>query len=130
LYAFLSTRTLVSASRVLLSAHRGRSVVIAAAALATVIAFTSSRWTLPTRRESSSDRARPKVLAVDDAVAEHPDLVMGHVGLPDIDGTEGIGDLRTLSRLVSREQLLREVWGPVYLRETQYLMVYAAQLRR
>ena len=37
---------------------------------------------------------------------------------------------RNVGRLVSREQLLKEVWGPVYARETHYLRVYAAQLRR
>lgn len=37
---------------------------------------------------------------------------------------------RNLGRLVTREQLLGEVWGPGYLRETHYLRVYAAQLRR
>lgn len=37
---------------------------------------------------------------------------------------------RNLGRLVTREQVLREVWGPAYEHETQYLRVYAAQLRR
>ena len=37
---------------------------------------------------------------------------------------------RNLGRLVSREQILREVWGPAYEHETHYLRVYAAQLRR
>ncbi|CAB4723385.1 MAG: response regulator [Actinobacteria bacterium] len=37
---------------------------------------------------------------------------------------------RNLGRLVGREQILREVWGPAYLHETHYLRVYAAQLRR
>ena len=37
---------------------------------------------------------------------------------------------RNVGRLVPREQLLREVWGPGYLREHHYLRVYAAQLRR
>ncbi|WP_134765730.1 response regulator transcription factor [Nocardioides sp. 1609] len=37
---------------------------------------------------------------------------------------------RNLGRLVPREQVLREVWGPAYLHETHYLRVYAAQLRR
>jgi two-component system KDP operon response regulator KdpE len=31
---------------------------------------------------------------------------------------------------VSREQVLREVWGPAYEHESHYLRVYAAQLRR
>jgi two-component system, OmpR family, KDP operon response regulator KdpE len=33
-------------------------------------------------------------------------------------------------RLVSQQQLLREVWGPGYEKETHYLRVYMAQLRR
>lgn len=37
---------------------------------------------------------------------------------------------RNVGRLVGREQILREVWGPGYLHETHYLRVYAAQLRR
>ncbi|MGB3762668.1 MAG: response regulator transcription factor [Ornithinimicrobium sp.] len=37
---------------------------------------------------------------------------------------------RHLGRLVPREQVLREVWGPAYEHEGHYLRVYAAQLRR
>ncbi len=37
---------------------------------------------------------------------------------------------RNVGRLVPREQILREVWGPAYEKETHYLRVYAAQLRR
>jgi len=37
---------------------------------------------------------------------------------------------RNVGRLVTREQVLREVWGPGYEHETHYLRVYAAQLRR
>ena len=33
-------------------------------------------------------------------------------------------------RLVSQQQLLREVWGPQYATETNYLRVYLAQIRR
>jgi two-component system KDP operon response regulator KdpE len=33
-------------------------------------------------------------------------------------------------RLVSQAMLLREVWGPTYTRETHYLRLYMAQLRR
>jgi two-component system KDP operon response regulator KdpE len=33
-------------------------------------------------------------------------------------------------RLVSRRELLKEVWGPQYEKETNYLRVYMAQLRR
>ncbi|GAB3791555.1 response regulator [Nocardioides ungokensis] len=37
---------------------------------------------------------------------------------------------RNVGRLVDRQQILREVWGPAYAHETHYLRVYAAQLRR
>ena len=37
---------------------------------------------------------------------------------------------RHVGRLVPQQQLLREVWGPGYERETHYLRVYVAQLRR
>jgi two-component system KDP operon response regulator KdpE len=33
-------------------------------------------------------------------------------------------------RLIPQRQLLQEVWGPAYRTETNYLRVYAAQLRR
>jgi two-component system, OmpR family, KDP operon response regulator KdpE len=38
--------------------------------------------------------------------------------------------VRNAGRLVSQQQLLREVWGPAYEHETNYLRVYLAQLRR
>jgi two-component system KDP operon response regulator KdpE len=38
--------------------------------------------------------------------------------------------VRNAGRLVSQQQLLREVWGPAYENETNYLRVYLAQLRR
>jgi two-component system KDP operon response regulator KdpE len=38
--------------------------------------------------------------------------------------------VRNAGRLVSQQQLLREVWGPSYENETGYLRVYLAQLRR
>jgi len=38
--------------------------------------------------------------------------------------------VRNTGRLVSQRQLLQEVWGPAYGRETNYLRVYLAQLRR
>jgi len=37
---------------------------------------------------------------------------------------------RNAGRLVTREQVLREVWGPGHHEEFHYLRVYAAQLRR
>ena len=38
--------------------------------------------------------------------------------------------VRNRGKLVSRTQLLHEVWGPSYSTETEYLRVYTAQLRR
>jgi two-component system KDP operon response regulator KdpE len=38
--------------------------------------------------------------------------------------------VRNSGRLVTQRQLLREVWGPAYESETNYLRVYMAQLRR
>lgn len=38
--------------------------------------------------------------------------------------------VRNRGKLVGREELLREVWGPAYATETHYLRVYLAQLRR
>ena len=38
--------------------------------------------------------------------------------------------VRAGGRLVAQKQLLREVWGPSYGTETNYLRVYMAQLRR
>jgi two-component system KDP operon response regulator KdpE len=38
--------------------------------------------------------------------------------------------VRNRGKLVGQRQLLHEVWGPAYHRETNYLRVYLAQLRR
>ncbi|MCV7191960.1 response regulator [Mycolicibacterium brumae] len=38
--------------------------------------------------------------------------------------------VRNRGKLITREELLREVWGPSYAKETHYLRVYLAQLRR
>jgi hypothetical protein len=37
---------------------------------------------------------------------------------------------RNVGRLVSQTEILQEVWGPAYEKETHYLRVYASQLRR
>jgi len=44
----------------------------------------------------------------------------------------GVLDLlvRNRGKLVGRKQLLRQIWGPVERKETSYLRVYMAQLRR
>ncbi len=38
--------------------------------------------------------------------------------------------VRNSGKLVTREQLLTEVWGPTYAKSSHYLRVYLAQLRR
>jgi two-component system KDP operon response regulator KdpE len=38
--------------------------------------------------------------------------------------------VRNRGKLVGRDELLKEVWGPTYAKETHYLRVYLAQLRR
>ena len=38
--------------------------------------------------------------------------------------------VRNEGKLVAQRQLLKEVWGPAYETETNYLRVYLAQLRR
>ena len=38
--------------------------------------------------------------------------------------------VRHRGRLVSRRQLLTQVWGPAERKDTSYLRVYLAQLRR
>lgn len=38
--------------------------------------------------------------------------------------------VRNRGKLVGRDELLKEVWGPSYTKETHYLRVYLAQLRR
>jgi two-component system KDP operon response regulator KdpE len=38
--------------------------------------------------------------------------------------------VRNPEKLITQQQLLREVWGPAYAKEANYLRVYMAQLRR
>jgi two-component system, OmpR family, KDP operon response regulator KdpE len=38
--------------------------------------------------------------------------------------------VRNPEKLVTQQQLLTQIWGPTYVKETQYLRVYMAQLRR
>jgi two-component system KDP operon response regulator KdpE len=37
--------------------------------------------------------------------------------------------VRNAGKLVTQRQLLQEVWGPSYEKETNYLRVYLAQIR-
>lgn len=73
-------------------------------------------------------------------------VVVGDLVLDVEDGTASKGDaevrltptewrivaalVRRRGRLVRQAELLREVWGPAYERETHYLRVYLAQIRR
>ena len=79
--------------------------------------------------------------AAEEPVVETPDfrvdLAARRVTVADVEvhltPTEwGILDvlLRHPGRLVTQRQLLQQVWGPTYERETNYLRVYLAQLRR
>jgi two-component system KDP operon response regulator KdpE len=79
--------------------------------------------------------------AAEEPVVETPDfrvdLAARRVTVADVEvhltPTEwGIVDvlLRHPGRLVTQRQLLQQVWGPTYERETNYLRVYLAQLRR
>jgi two-component system KDP operon response regulator KdpE len=38
--------------------------------------------------------------------------------------------IKNAGKVITHTQLLKEVWGPVYTDQTQYLRVYMAQLRR
>ncbi|MBK9123625.1 MAG: winged helix-turn-helix domain-containing protein [Chloroflexi bacterium] len=38
--------------------------------------------------------------------------------------------IRHAGRVLTYQQILREVWGPEYVQETHYLRVYFAQLRQ
>ena len=38
--------------------------------------------------------------------------------------------IKNAGKVITHSQLLKEVWGPSYLKETQYLRVYMTQLRR
>ena len=51
-------------------------------------------------------------------------------GSPRPSGISSRCSTRSPGRLVGQKQLLQEVWGPRYERETNYLRVYLAQLRR
>ena len=38
--------------------------------------------------------------------------------------------VRNAEKLVTQQQLLTQVWGPAYIKDSNYLRVYMAQLRR
>lgn len=86
------------------------------------------------RRSSDSDRSAPVVETPDFII----DLAAKRVTRPDgeeirLTPTEwGIVEVLALNRgkLVTQVQLLRDVWGPNYGEETNYLRVFMAQIRR
>ena len=85
-------------------------------------------------RRVAEPAARPAVLEVGDLVvdmAAHRVTVAG----ADVDLTpKEFGLLAALARhpgrVITHRMLLQEVWGPEYGTETQYLRVYASQLRK
>jgi len=86
------------------------------------------------RRSSDTDRSAPVVETLDFII----DLAAKRVTRPDgeeirLTPTEwGIVEVLASNRgkLVTQVQLLRDVWGPNYGEETNYLRVFMAQIRR
>lgn len=81
-----------------------------------------------------SDRDRPGVYVVGDIEVDLPRHHV-RVGGADVDLTpKEFGFLAALARhpgrVLTHRMLLHEVWGPEYGTETQYLRVYASQLRK
>jgi len=72
----------------------------------TTTSFTVDLAAKKVHREGMDVRLTPTEWAILEQLARHP------------------------GRLVSQQQLLTEVWGPAYAKETHYLRVYLAQLRR
>jgi two-component system KDP operon response regulator KdpE len=93
------------------------------------------------RLRAAVRRAAPSSAEGDDPVVEAGDLVIDLARRTVTrSGTEvrlsptewGLLEVlvRNRGRMVGRQQLLHEVWGPAYSSETNYLRVYSAQLRR
>jgi two-component system KDP operon response regulator KdpE len=80
------------------------------------------------------DRAADAVLAVGDLVvdvAHHEVRVAGRaVALTPKEFAFLAALARHPARVLTHRAILQEVWGPEYERETQYLRVYASQLRK
>lgn len=77
----------------------------------------------------------------EEAVVETPDFVVDFTSKRVLRGGEEVRLtptewhvvevlVRNPGKLVSQRQLLQEVWGPQYERETNYLRVYLAQIRK
>jgi len=86
------------------------------------------------RRESDPDEDQPNVETDDFAIDLAKKVVTGASGDEiRLTPTEwGIVEMlvRHRGKLITQTQLLKEVWGPQYGEETNYLRVYMAQLRR
>jgi two-component system KDP operon response regulator KdpE len=86
------------------------------------------------RRESDSGEDQPTVVTADFSIDLAKKVVTGASGEEiRLTPTEwGILEMlvRHRGRLVTQTQLLKEVWGPQYGEETNYLRVFMAQLRR
>jgi two-component system KDP operon response regulator KdpE len=65
-----------------------------------------------------------------DLAAKRVTTAAGEVGLTPTEWAIVELLVRHPGKLVSQRQLLQEVWGPQYERETNYLRVYLAQIRR
>jgi len=83
--------------------------------------------------------------ALNAAIEHHPDLVMLDLGMPRLDGLAVSAEsirltptewrilevlLRNPGKLVTRESLLTDEWGPHHTNDTGYLRLYVAQLRK
>jgi two-component system KDP operon response regulator KdpE len=86
------------------------------------------------RRESDTGDDRPMVVTDDFSIDLAKKVVTGGSGAEiRLTPTEwGILEMlvRHRGKLVTQTQLLKEVWGPQYGEETNYLRVFMAQLRR
>ena len=86
------------------------------------------------RRESDAEEDQPTVMTDDFSIDLAKKVVTGASGAEiRLTPTEwGILEMlvRHRGKLVTQTQLLKEVWGPQYGEETNYLRVFMAQLRR
>jgi len=85
------------------------------------------------RADASDDTDQPVVETDSFTVDLAAKLVTRHGAEVHLTPTEwGMLEMlvRNRGKLVGREELLKEVWGPAYAKETHYLRVYLAQLRR
>ncbi|TKK85109.1 response regulator [Herbidospora galbida] len=82
-------------------------------------------------RRSASTGAEPVTVKIGDHVVDLSDkTISGGVRLTPTEWHLLEILVRNPGKLISQRQLLTEVWGPAYLKETHYLRQYFAQLRR